>query len=269
MRKQKNSIMLLAVDIGNSNIVLALYDGVRWNHTFRHETRTDQPALYYQTALNNILLEWGINDDHFDGVVISCVVPDVLLPAVEAIRSVIGVEPLVIEAQTFINLDMYVPLVYEIGADIVCNAYAALKTYNAPCLIVDFGTALTYTLVTPDDGIKGVSIAPGIGTAFQVLSDKTALLPHVEIAYPSSFLGHDTEQAIQSGVLHGYTGMVKYMLDGIVRESGLSVIKIATGGLSHVLTPLADHFDYNNKQLTVDGMRQIYEYTSKSKKPTD
>ncbi len=254
--------MTLAVDVGNSNIVLAIHDGQQWTQEFRNETKSDQPVLYFESALRNILLEWAIHPTSINQIVISCVVPDVLNTIVESVSNVIQKQPLILGPDIFSQLDMEVPHIYEIGSDLVSNAYAAFTRYKLPSIVVDFGTALTYTVID-HKGIKGVSIAPGLYTAINSLTNNTALLPLVEVALPVSKLGHNTTTAIQSGVLHGYVGMVSYMVEGIEKEFGQPLVKIATGGLSHVLTPLIDVFHHIDRHLTLDGMRLIHNFIVK------
>jgi type III pantothenate kinase len=250
--------MLLAIDIGNTDIVLAIHNGNQWQHIFRHETKIGQPTVYFESALRNLLLEWDIQPLDIKGSAISCVVPEILHPIHTAIDHVLNQPPVVLNAEVFAQLDLHIPLMYEIGADIVSNAFAAMELYGKSCIIVDFGTTLTFVVVTPSEGIKGVSIAPGLFTALQSLSQSTALLPQVDFDFPTTFIGQNTKSAIQCGVFHGYVGMIRYMLQGIEEECAVPMIKVATGGLSQRLSPLSDAFDEFNRHLTLDGIRLIY-----------
>ncbi|HLO56250.1 MAG TPA: type III pantothenate kinase [Saprospiraceae bacterium] len=251
--------MILAIDIGNSNIVLGLCHDGKWSNTFRYETKEAQPEFYYENSLRNILLEWGISSSDIIGIVISSVVPDLNQSIREAVENVTGKEPVILGNDVYKSIDFQVPHPYEIGSDIVSNAYGALCLYDDHCIIVDFGTALTFTIVDKNEGIKGVSIVPGLKTAIQSLSTNTALLPIVPLALPSSAIGHDTVSAIQSGVLWGYVGLVTELLRKIKSELPYEHKVIATGGLSDILQPLANQFDQVNKNLTLDGMRFLYE----------
>lgn len=257
--------MILAIDIGNSNIVLGLCHDGNWGNTFRYETKEAQPEFYYENALRNILLEWGISSSDIIGVVISSVVPDLNQSIKEAVENVTGKQALILGNEVYKSIHFHVPHPYEIGSDIVSNAYGALCLYDDHCIIVDFGTALTFTVVDKMEGIKGVSIVPGIKTAIQSLSTNTALLPIVPVELPPSSIGHDTVSAIQSGVMWGYVGLVTELLKKIKSELPYEHKVIATGGLSDILKPLANQFDHVNKNLTLDGMRFLYELTIKPK----
>ncbi len=249
--------MFLSIDIGNSNIVIGLHNGLDWLHTFRYETKDVQPVFYYESGLKNIFLEWGITSYDIRICGISSVVPHLNSLIKEAVFNAIGQQPIIINPSMIKNLDMHVPSPYEIGSDLVCNAYAAIQNHYSHCIIVDFGTALTFTVVDSSKGIQGVSIAPGLKTAIKSLFINTAQLPEVPLELPSSYIGHDTVSAIQSGVLYGYVGMVRGMVNGLKEEFGSHYKVIATGGLSAVLHPLEDVFDGIDKLLTLDGCRLI------------
>ena len=259
--------MILAVDIGNSNIVIALNNEGKWTHTFRYETKETQSEFYYEQALRNLLLEWGIHHSEVNNCVISSVVPDLNNAIKEAFFQVTGHKAMVLNPELFKNLDMFIPHRYEIGSDIVSNAYAAIHLFSEKCIIIDFGTALTFTIVSKIEGIKGVTIAPGLHTAVQSLSNHTAQLPVVPLELPDSVIGHDTTSAIQAGVTYGYVGLVSHILTQIkaeINDTGYKVI--ATGGLSSILKPLEIKFDFVHKLLTLDGMKLLYEYAVKNTK---
>lgn len=254
--------MILAIDIGNSNIVIAMHKDDAWTNTFRYETKDTQPEFYYESALRNILLEWRISGSDVGHCVISSVVPDLNEVIIEAVKNVTGCHPLLLNPEVYKILDIEIPHPYEIGSDIVANAYAAIKLYSNACIIVDFGTALTFT-IADKSGIIGVTIAPGLKTAIQSLSSQTAQLPLVPIELPESVIGHDTVSAIQSGVMWGYVGLVNEIIQRQKSELKGTYKVIATGGLITILHPLQTSFDIVSKELTLDGMRLIYDfYTS-------
>ncbi|MFZ1750243.1 MAG: type III pantothenate kinase [Saprospiraceae bacterium] len=256
--------MILAIDIGNSNIVIAMHMGDVWTNTFRYETRETQPEYYYESALRNILLEWRIHGSDIRHCVISSVVPDLNEVIIEAVKNVTDSNPLLLHPEVYKGLDLVVPHPYEIGSDIVANAYAALKLYGDACIIVDFGTALTFTIADAT-GIIGVTIAPGLKTAVQALAGQTAQLPVVPIELPASAIGHDTVSAIQSGVMWGYVGLVNGILQRQKSELTGTYKVIATGGLYSILHPLQTSFDVVSKELTLDGMRLIYNFYTSNK----
>ena len=249
--------MFLAVDIGNSNIVISIHDGADWIRTFRYESKDEQPAVYYIAGLSDILLEWGISPADIHNTAISSVVPRLNDKITEVLQIITGRTPHLLGPDDFLALPMNVPKVYEIGSDLVANSYAAINKYQLDSLIIDFGTAMTFTVASVEHGIQGVSIAPGLKTAMQALSGNTAQLPEVWLSWPSSALGHSTEEAIKAGVLVGYYGLVSELRKQILSEYPNVKQVIGTGGLVSVIEPLQALFDVVDQELTVEGIRLI------------
>ncbi|MEE9439701.1 MAG: type III pantothenate kinase [Saprospiraceae bacterium] len=249
--------MDFVVDIGNSNIVIAIHDGMHWIQKFRFETKDQQPTYYYEVGLRDLLLEWGIAPSSIKLATISSVVPHVTEHIVNAIKINFGVDPIVLSPDVFVKLDMHIPKVHEIGSDLVANAFAIKSKSNKNTIIVDFGTALTFTVYSPIDGIVGVTIAPGLKTIISTLSSNTAQLPHVDIEMPNSAIGKSTNTAIQAGVLFGYIGLVKELLKRIKSELNDNYQVVATGGLSSALGELKEEFDAIDKNLTLDGVKLL------------
>ncbi|MFT4535756.1 MAG: type III pantothenate kinase [Saprospiraceae bacterium] len=247
--------MFLATDIGNSNIVIAIHNGQEWIHIFRYETKDYQPALFYETGIRDILLEWGVAPADITGAAVSSVVPEVTERIMQAITNSVRFVPILLNPELFIKLDMRIPKVYEIGSDIVANAVAVRKLYQQNCIVVDFGTALTFTIYEHTVGITGVTIAPGLKTIISTLSDSTSLLPEIDIDMPESAIGTSTSTAIKAGVLFGFIGMVKEILSRIKSELDESYKIVATGGLSAIIKELNSEYDETNKNLTLDGIR--------------
>jgi type III pantothenate kinase len=252
--------MILAIDIGNSNIVLSLYKGNEWFNTFRYETKGVKEEYYYEIALRQIIMEWGIPVNNIRFTVISSVVPDLNYVVTEAIKSVISCPVLLLGPETFKNLDIQIPLPYEIGSDLVCNAYAGLKKYGKKIIVSDFGTALSFVVADSKEGILGVVIAPGLKTAANSLADQTAQLPLVPLEYPPSVLGNTTKTAIQSGIMFGYNGLFKEICAQIKKEMGPDFIIILTGGHVSLISGIHQQADVMDKMLTLEGMRLIGEF---------
>lgn len=249
--------MFLAADIGNSNIVLAIHDGNSWIKKFRYESKKFQPNYFYETAIRDLLLEWEIANSEIKKATISSVVPHLTPIIDQAIESNLRFKPLILGPEVFKRLDLNIPKVYEIGSDLVANAYAVYKTLNKKSIILDFGTALTFTVYLPENGIEGVTIAPGLKTYISSLSGQTAQLPEIELEVPKSAIGKSTSTAINAGVVIGFTGMVKEILSKIKSEVGEDAIVIATGGLSTVIHGITKDFDKLDKDLTLEGIRLI------------
>lgn len=250
--------MEIAVDIGNSNIVIGFFRNEKWESTLRMLTKPDlEGAYYYSNTILNFLLEAGLKKEEVTQVGISSVVPELNNITQEVMSSIFPVSPTLIVPQHFIALPMQIEKPYQIGSDLVANSFAAIHLYKKSALVVDFGTALTFTVVSSSDGIIGVSIAPGLKTAIGALVGNTSQLPSVSLSCPESVIGKNTEHAIQAGVLWGYVSLVDGMISKIKEEYHEDLLVIATGGLSSVLEPLKPSFDHINKHLTLEGIRLL------------
>jgi type III pantothenate kinase len=252
--------MILTIDIGNSNIVLSVYSDSKWFHTFRYETKGVKQELYYETALRQIFMEWGLSTQDIRYAVISSVVPDLNLAVREAIGMVAACPILLLGPEVYKKLDINVPHPYEIGSDLVANAYAALHLMAEKVIVVDFGTALSFVIANEKEGVIGVTIAPGLKTAAQSLSDQTAQLPLVPLEYPESVIGHDTLSAIQAGIMYGFTGLCKEIIARMKSEAGDDYKVIITGGHAALVERMHDFADFVEKNLTLDGIRLISAY---------
>jgi type III pantothenate kinase len=251
--------MLLAIDIGNTDVVFGIHDSVSWIHQFRISSSFSSRASDYEAHLRLRFLENSLKISDIDKAIISCVVPDQRAVLKEMVQQMFGLDPSAVGPEMYHLLKMEIPSPYEIGTDLVCNATYAYYTYKSTCVIVDFGTALTFTVVTGEGQILGVSIAPGLKTAVKALFSNTAQLPEVPLVMPDSAIGKNTVHAIQAGILWGYVGMVREMIAQIKKEVGQDCKVLATGGLSSILTPLQDDFDQVDKSLTLNGLKIISE----------
>jgi type III pantothenate kinase len=251
--------MLLAIDIGNTDIVFGIHDSVSWIHQFRVSSSFSHRSSDYEAQLRIRFLENSLKISDIDKAIISCVVPDQRAVLKEMVQEMFGLDPSVVGPEMYHLLKMEIPSPYEIGTDLVCNATYAYYTYKCTCVIVDFGTALTFTVITGEGKILGVSIAPGLKTAVKALFSNTAQLPEVPLVMPDSAIGKNTVHAIQAGILWGYVGMVREMIAQIKKEVGQDCKVLATGGLSSILTPLQDDFDEVDKSLTLNGLKIISE----------
>ena len=247
--------MTVAIDIGNTNIVIGIYKNKKWV-TGRIETHPKRLPAFYESELSKLFTEAQISSEAIRQVVLSSVVPTLIPVFKELVVSFFGQEPVVVNARIFPELHLQIDRPEEIGTDLVANAIAAVEKYDKNCIIVDFGTALTFTTVR-NRHILGVSIAPGIKTAINALATGTAQLPEVPLEIPKSAIGKNTVHAIQAGILYGYTGMVKHLLKVIQAELNDHFTIVATGGLSKVLHTLKEEFDYIDRNLTLDGLRII------------
>jgi type III pantothenate kinase len=250
--------MLLAVDIGNSNIVIGIYQADAWLHIWRLETSGQKNTQAYTMDLGDLFLENSLHPRNIQKVVLSSVVPDLTLPWQTVLRDFLGQEPLTINAEVIAKLDLGLERPHEIGADLVANAVAGYARYQQPCIVVDFGTALTFTTIGAGRKVLGVAIAPGLKTAMYSLFQNTAQLPpEVPLKMPSSALGRTTPHALQAGVVMGYVGLVQHLIAQIQTELGEPCPIVATGGLSGVIPEFRALFTEIVPTLTLDGLREI------------
>jgi len=248
--------MLLAIDIGNSEITLGLGKADVWHTRWRIPSFTDLPEIFYSHKVLDNFFENGIKREEVTCVVISSVVPELTDRIIHASMSLFEIEPVVMGPDVYQQLPIRVMNPYEIGSDLVCNSLAAFTFFKRRCIVVDFGTALTFTTLSDKGEILGVSIAPGLKTAIRSLSQNTARLYDVPLEMPSSVLGRGTVHAIQAGVLFGYEGMVKHMLERIMNElEDPKMSSVATGGLSAIIPSLKEVFTHIDPNLTLTGLK--------------
>lgn len=257
--------MVLTVDIGNSDVVFGIHANNVWRYIWRTPSHPAQSAIFYQTVLQVWLQEAKISVDQVRRpTTISSVVPALTTTVCEAVAEVLGSEPVVVGPTVYPKLPVRVLRPQEIGTDLVANAVAAHLRFRQNCIVVDFGTALTFTTVKADGTIAGVAIAPGLRTAIKSLFANTAQLPEVPIEEPNSVLGQNTVQSIQAGVVIGYEGLVLGMIQRIRSELGGHCLVVATGGLSRAIPSLHPHFVDVIPSLTLDGIRLIGDYATDS-----
>lgn len=248
--------MLLAIDIGNSDITLGLGRADIWQTRWRIPSLTDLPDIFYAHKILDNFFENGIKREDVSCVAISSVVPELTDKLIHTSVSLFGKDPVVMGPDVYQKLPIAVMNPYEIGSDLVCNSLAAFTFFKRSCIVVDFGTALTFTTLSDKGEILGVSIAPGLKTAIRSLSQNTARLYDVPLEMPSSVLGRGTVHAIQAGVLFGYEGMVKHMIGCIKKElDDPELSSVATGGLSAIIPSLREVFTHIDPNLTLTGLK--------------
>ncbi|MCF8232539.1 MAG: type III pantothenate kinase [Bacteroidales bacterium] len=250
---------LLLIDVGNSNIVTGINEAGHWLYNWRMHTVSDKTADEYEVILRSLFDKNRLDPKSIDKVVLSSVVPSLLHPMQEMVYKLTGRELYIINPDLYPNLPVNVINPYEIGGDIVADAVAAYEKYPGNRIIIDFGTAMTFTTIDAGGNILGVSITPGMKTAISSLVTHTAQLPDVPLKAPPSILGKNTVHAVQSGVVYGYVGMIEYMIRNIRNELSGPVTVIATGGLAYVMDGLTDVFDSVDPVLTMEGLRLIGE----------
>jgi len=251
--------MFIAVDIGNSNITVGLKVKDKWKE-YRFSTHSDQPLLLLREQVKNLDIS------KIKGIGLSSVVPTVTPLVRSELELLFNIVPVVVNKLDYHLLPIKPKNPDELGTDLLVNSLAANQLFGATeSLIIDFGTALTYTFVDASGAIKGVAIAPGINTAIRALSNTAAQLPEITPTLPDTVLGTDTVSAIKGGTIWGFVGQVSYMIDKIKLETTPNLKIVATGGLSHVLKPLTPLFDHIDRHLTLNGIEIYYDIISQNK----
>lgn len=252
--------MDIAIDIGNSNVTVGFKKNDTWEGMWRFLTVMEEPFTFYKIKMLNQLLETSIITEEIVQISISSVVPDLNPFMEEVIQEVFGIQPSIISTSSYKPLKLDIDHPEQLGTDLYANAVAAYNRFNKAAIIVDFGTALTFTSVDADCRLKGVAIAPGLETALSSLSGNTAQLPEVNLMVPESPIGKNTSEAIRAGILHGYVGLVKHMITITKTELGNVPKVVATGGLSKTLSLLQEEFDIIDEKLTLNGIIEIGRY---------
>ncbi|MFQ3547119.1 MAG: type III pantothenate kinase [Termitinemataceae bacterium] len=255
--------MLLTIDVGNSNIVAGVWKAESLLYSWRIHTVAKKTEDEYGTIFRSLFQEKDLDPKKLRKVCLSSVVPSLTGPMITMVQKITGQDPVVVGPAIYDTLPIKVVNPYEVGADLVADAMAAYTTCQGSCIVVDFGTALTFTIIDATGTMQGVAIAPGLGTAVNALSRDTAQLPYVQLAVPPEPFGRNTVHAIQAGVVYGYTGLVEYMIARIRENMADDDCKvIATGGLCEVIAPLTKVFTYIDKDLTLRGLKLIAECLS-------
>ncbi len=250
--------MLLVIDAGNTNVVMAVHDGGSWRATWRIATDPQRTSDEYAVWLLTLLQEGGLRRGDVDGAVIGTVVPAALYHLRRLVRDWFAVEPLVVRARLNWGFSIRMDNPEEVGADRLLNALAGHRKYGGPLVVIDLGTATTFDVVDRDGAYLGGVIAPGINLSLEALHQAAARLPRIGIGRPRGVIGTNTIAAMQSGIYWGYVALVEGMVTRIRAEYGGGLKVIATGGLAPLLaegTPMIDHID---SDLTLDGMRLLY-----------
>jgi type III pantothenate kinase len=251
--------MLLAVDVGNTNITIGVFAGSKLKATWRVATGVHRMPDEYASLLLHLFERQGIDASKITDAILCSVVPPLAGVFEEMYRRYLKVSPLVIEAgvKTGVRISMDNPR--EVGADRIVNAVAAHHLYGGAVIVIDLGTATTFDAVSEEGDYLGGAIAPGIAIATEALFARTAVLPRVELTHPKRAIGRNTVAAMQSGIVFGYAGLIEGIVGRIREELGGKAKVVATGGYAELLARETPVIDEVNLDLTLIGLRLIYE----------
>ncbi len=250
--------MILAIDIGNSNIVIG---GVRDNEIVfeaRLRTETTKTSDQYCVDLKIILDVYGICREDVEGAIIASVVPQVLNSMQTAVKKLTGKQSMVVGPGLKTGLNIRLENPGQTGADLVVGCVAALKEHKPPMIIVDMGTATTMVVLDETGALVGGSISPGIKISMDALTDRTALLPGLQLDQPKKVIGRNTIDCMRSGIMYGAASMLDGMIDRMEEELGYKTTVIATGGISKFVLPLCKKEIIYDKDLLIKGLVALY-----------
>lgn len=255
--------MLLVLDVGNTNTVMGIYDGEKlinhWRLTSKKQT-ADEVGFTILGLLNSS----SIIKEDITGAVFGSVVPSLDEMFMEGLKTYIGVPCLKVSQKLDTGLQIKMKNSTGLGADRLLNAVAGVKKYGAPLIVVDLGTTITLDVVSPDGAYLGGTISPGMEIAMESLFSRAAKLPQVGLEAPARYIGGNTIEAIQSGVVYGFVGMVEALVRGVFSELGGECRVVATGGHARILAAHSALITNVDPWLTLDGLRIIYERNSRN-----
>jgi type III pantothenate kinase len=259
--------LLLTIDVGNTNTVLGVHAGARLQAHWRLTTRREQTADEYGILVRNLFQASGVDPSALTGVAIASVVPSLTSVLVNLSSQYLGQEPLVVEP----GVKTGMPILYEppadVGADRIVNGVAAFAAYGGPVIVVDFGTATTFDVVTRKGEYLGGVICPGIGISADALFQRAARLPRVDIRNPGRVIGRNTVGSIQSGLYFGYANLVEGLITKIRGELQEPARAVATGGLAETLAAAIPSIEAVDPVLTLTGLRLIWERNRAASRP--
>lgn len=253
--------MLLAIDIGNTNLTFGLFDGEKICHKFRLTTSLPRTSDEFGVQIIEQLSHQR-SAEEVEDVIICSVVPKVMYSLTSGIKKYLNCDPVVVGQGTKSGIRIATTNPMEIGADRVVDAVGAYFLYGGPVIVIDYGTATTYDLVTADGALVAGVTAPGIRISAKALWSNAAKLPEIEIVKPRSILAKTTITSMQAGLVYGTIGQTEYIIDKFKEASGYEGIRVvATGGLGRIIAEGTDKIDVYDPELTLKGMRLIYERT--------
>ncbi|MBP5308001.1 MAG: type III pantothenate kinase [Clostridia bacterium] len=259
--------MLLTIDIGNTNIKYGVFDGNDLRASFRVTSAKRKTSDEYGAVLMDLLASSGISVNDINGVILSSVIPALNYTVCHMCEFFLGKKPLVVGPGIKTGLNIRVANSREVGADRIVNSVAGYRKYGGPCIVIDFGTATTFNVITDDGKLIGGVISPGIKGSLDSLVQGTAQLPDIELEFPGKVVCTDTVTNMQAGLLYGFTGLVEYIVNKIKKEIGRPDAKvIATGGLGEFISKETDCIDVVDRRLTLEGLKMIYDLNNEDQR---
>jgi type III pantothenate kinase len=251
--------MLLAIDVGNSNVVIGCIDNNEISHVFRMVTDISKTEYEYAVGIKNILEFEGINCEAFDGAILSSVVPPLVTVLKSAVNKLTGHNPVIVGAGVKTGMNILIDNPAQLGSDLVADGVAAIASYKLPIIVFDMGTATTISVIDQNAGFLGGALFPGAALSMNALSRGTSQLPKVPVEAPDKVICANTIDCMKSGAIFGTASMVDGMIDRIEEELGMKCTIVATGGISSRIIPYCKHEIIHDENLLLRGLGIIYE----------
>ena len=252
--------MLMVLDIGNTNIKTGLFVDGKLKNSWRLQTNHLRTADEYGTMMESFFNHLGISTDAVDGIIMSSVIPSMNYTMEHMCELYFHRRTaMVVNSEMNLGIKIKYDLPSQLGSDRICNSVEAYHRYGGPCVVVDFGTATNFAVISKEGDFLGGLICPGIMVSADALVERAAMLHKVEYVMPEKVIGTNTKEGIQSGVIRGYVGQVDYILQQIEKELGAKPVVIATGGMSGMIASETKRIDTVIPTLTLEGLARIYE----------
>jgi len=250
--------MIFVIDVGNTNIVLGVYEDEELKFHWRITTSRDKTEDEFGMIIKDLFSHVNLSFSQIDGIIISSVVPPIMFALEKMCTKYFNHKPMIIGPGMKTGLNIKYDNPKEVGADRIVNAVAAIQEYGSPLIIVDFGTATTYCYINEEKQYMGGAIAPGIGISTEALYTRASKLPRIEITKPTQVVGKNTVSAMQAGIFFGYVGQVDGIVERMKEQSNENPTVIATGGLATLIAKESKTIDVVDPFLTLRGLQLIY-----------
>lgn len=251
--------MIVCIDIGNSNIKYAIFDGEELKATFRVSSVNVSTSDEYGVILSDLITSANIKKEDITGVIMSSVIPQLNYTMEHMCKDYLGLSPVIVTTKLKTGIKFNVKNPTEVGADRIVNSFACYNKYKKATICIDFGTALTFNVVNSKGEFLGGAIFPGMKTSLDSLVNGTAKLPNIELVMPEKVIATDTVTNMQAGMINGYIGVVEKIVSEMKKELNEECVVIVTGGLGEIIARHTSVVDVVDRRLTLDGLRLIYE----------
>lgn len=254
--------MILAMDIGNTDTTLGLFSDHKLLYDWRTTSGLSRTPDEYGVLINLFLSQAKTSADDLSGVIISSVVPSLTAVIVHMSEKYLHQTPIIVSSELDIGVPILIDNPEQLGADRICNAVAGIRDYQTPLVVVDFGTATTFDVISSNGEYLGGIISPGVETSANDLFRRAAKLPKIDFNFPEKVIGKNSTHSMQSGIMNGAVAVVDYMISAIENEMGEKMNTVSTGGFAHLITPKCSSVSEVNAHLTLEGLNYIYNIVS-------